>query len=79
MGWSGRGSEEEEEERRHGRGKYWNLPLTIMEPQLPSCCCLKALDVRMQHTKLLSEERQFVFSTTWMIKKNEAPTTIILV
>lgn len=35
----------------------WNLPLTNMEQQLP-CCSLKALEVCMQHMKLLSKERQ---------------------
>lgn len=44
------------EEVDRDRGKDWKLPVTIMEQQLP-CCSLKALEVCMQHIKLLSEER----------------------
>lgn len=51
-----------EEEKGPGRGKAWKLPLTSMEQQLP-CCSLKALEVCMQHIKLLSDEREHEIGT----------------
>lgn len=47
------GTDEAAEVEGHGWGKEWKVPLTSTEQQLP-CCCLKALEVCMQQTKLLS-------------------------
>lgn len=49
-GWSVTRGEEENE---GGWCNDWKLPLTNMEQQLP-CCSLKALEVCIRHTKLLS-------------------------